>query len=76
MRDLYNINTRNRDDDIDELECLEDDLEERLYSAKNMIDLAILALYSCQELLPTALEEAYYKLQRIVDDYCIIGEVE
>ena len=59
---------------LDEPEYMDNDLEERLYSAKNMIDLAILALYSCQELLPTALEEAYYKLQRIVDDYCVVGE--
>jgi len=71
MTDLYDINTRNSDEDepID----MDDDLEERLYSAKNMIDLAILALYSCQELVPTALEEAYYKLQKLVDDYCVIG---
>jgi len=72
MTDLYDINTRNRDDE--EPTELDDDLEERLYSAKNMIDLAILALYSCQELLPTALEEAYYKLQKLVDDYCVTPE--
>ena len=55
MTELYDINTRNSDEDepID----MDDDLEERLYSAKNMIDLAILALYSCQELVPTALVE-------------------
>jgi len=53
---------------------MDNDLEERLYSAKNMIDLAILALYSCQELIPTALEEACYKLQKLVDDYCVIHE--
>ncbi len=58
----------------DESADTDNDLEERLYSAKNMIDLALLALYSCQELLPTALEEAYYKLQRLIDDYCCIGE--
>jgi len=72
MTTLYEINTRNRDDE--EPTDLDNDLEERLYSAKNMIDLAILALYSCQELLPTALEEAYYKLQKLVDDYCVIQE--
>jgi len=72
MTDLYDINTRNRTED--ELMDMDNDLEERLYSAKNMIDLAILALYSCQGLLPTALEEAYYKLQKLVDDYCVIGE--
>ena len=58
----------------DELEEMDNELEERLYSAKNMIDLALLALYSCQDLLPTALEEAYYKLQTLVDDYCVIRE--
>jgi len=75
MTTLYEINTRNRGvKELDEPEYMDNDLEERLYSAKNMIDLAILALYSCQELLPTALEEAYYKLQKLVDDYCAIGE--
>jgi len=77
MTTLYETNTRNRGKKEEELEepvDLDNDLEERLYSAKNMIDLAILALYSCQELLPTALEEAYYKLQRLVDDYCVKGD--
>jgi len=59
---------------LDEPEYMDNDLEERLYSAKNMIDLAILALYSCQELVPTALEEAYYKLQKLLDDYCVTKE--
>ncbi len=71
MTDLYDINTRNRKDEPTEMD---NDLEERLYSARNMIDLALLALYSCQELLPTAIEEAYYKLQKLVDDYCVKGE--
>ena len=73
MTTLYEINTRNRGkkEEPDEPTEMDNDLEERLYSAKNMIDLAILALYSCPELLPTALEEAYYKLQRLVDDYCV-----
>ena len=72
MTDLYDVNTMNRGEkqELDEPIEMDNDLEERLYSAKNMIDLAILALYSCQELLPTALEEAYYKLQRLIDDYC------
>ena len=74
MTTLYEINTRNKGkkEELDEPIDMDNDLEERLYSTKNMIDLAILALYSCQELLPTALEEAYYKLQKLVDDYCII----
>ena len=70
MTDLYDVNTMNRGEK-DEPVDMDNDLEERLYSAKNMIDLAILALYSCQELLPTALEESYYKLQKLVDDYCV-----
>jgi len=74
MTDFYDINVKN--EEKDEPEEMDNDLEERLYSSKNMIDLAILAFYSCQELVPTALEEAYYKLQRLVDDYCIIRERE
>ena len=75
MIDLYNKNRRDREDkEMTEPVELDNDLEERLYSARNMIDLAILALYSCQDLVPTALEEVYYKLQKLVDDYCIIGE--
>jgi len=76
MTDLYDVNTRNRGEkaEIKEPVEMDNDLEERLYSARNMIDLALLALYSCQELIPTALEEAYYKLQKIVDDYCVIKE--
>ncbi len=55
--------------------CLENDLEERLLSTRNMIDLALLALIENKhELIPTALEEAYYKLQRLVDDYCVERE--
>lgn len=68
MTSLYEINTRNRNED--EPTDMDNDLEERLYSARNMIDLTLLALYSCQELIPTALEEAFYKLQKLVDDYC------
>jgi len=71
MTDLYDVNTMNRGED--EPTEMDNDLEERLYSAKNMIDLALLALYNCQELLPTAIEEAYYKMQKIMDDYCVEG---
>ena len=72
MTDLYDV-TMNREED-EPIE-MENDLEERLYSAKNMIDLAILALYTnSHDLLPTAIEGAYYKLQKIVDDYCVTGE--
>jgi len=89
MTTLYDINTRNRGEDEpeemdipigevkrgDEPEYMDNDLEERLYSAKNLIDLAILALYTNSHyLLPTAIEETYYKLQKLVDDYCVINE--
>ena len=47
-------------------------LEETLLSARNMIDLTLLALYhDCHHLIPTALENAYEKLQLLVDDYCV-----
>lgn len=51
---------------------LDNDLEERLYSARNMIDLTLLAL-NCNrhELLATGIEETFYKLQDLMDDYCI-----
>ena len=70
--DLHDINTRNDEEPIGiEDDCnWDNDLEEMLYSAKNMIDLALLALYSCPELVPTALEAACDKLQILVDDYC------
>jgi hypothetical protein len=54
-------------------EC-DNDLEERLFSARNMIDLALLAFDEGKhELIPTAIEDAYYKLQWLVDDYCVEG---
>ena len=53
---------------------MDNDLEERLLSMRNMIDLALLALHENRhELLPTALEEAHYKSQMIIDSYCIKG---
>ena len=73
MTDLYDINTRNKEED--EPTEMDNDLEERLYSAKNMIDLAILAFYTNSHyLLPTAIEDAFYKLQKLMDDYCVIGK--
>jgi len=61
----------------DEPTEMDNDLEERLYSAKNMIDLALLAFYTnSHQLIPTAIEDTFYKLQKLVDDYCVIGEVE
>lgn len=59
----------------DEPTELENDLEERLLSARNMIDLTILALYNDRpELIPTGIEETYSKMQGLLEDYCIIGE--
>jgi len=56
-----------------EPEYLENDLEERLLSARNMIDLALLAFENDRhELIPTAIEESYHKLQLLVDDYCVV----
>ena len=58
-----------------EPEYLENDLEERLWSVRNMIDLALLAFESDRhDLIPTAIEEAYYKIQILLDDYCIVDE--
>ncbi len=54
--------TRNPDD-----ECYD-----TLSSAKNMIDLALLAIDNDRDdLVPTAIEEAYEKIQMLVDEYCI-----
>ena len=51
---------------------LDNDLEERLLSARNMIDLALLAFqHDRHELLPTALEELFYKSQVLIDNYCV-----
>ena len=51
---------------------LNNDLEERLLSARNMIDLTLLAFTEDRhELIPTGIEEAYYKLQFLMDDYCV-----
>jgi len=76
MTDLYEINTRNRKrEKEDEPTDMDNDLEERLYSIKNDIDLALLAFYTNSHyLISTAIEDAFYKLQKLVDDYCVIGE--
>ncbi len=51
---------------------LDNDLEERLISARNMIDLTILAFEQNQHrLIPTGLEELFYKAQSLLDDYCV-----
>uniref|UniRef100_A0A6M3KDR2 Uncharacterized protein n=1 Tax=viral metagenome TaxID=1070528 RepID=A0A6M3KDR2_9ZZZZ len=56
---------------------MDNELEERLYSAKNMIDLALLAFYTNSHyLIPTAIEDTFYKLQKLVDDYCVTEEGE
>ena len=54
-------------------EC-DSDLEERLLGAKHDIELTLLAFYDDDmELVPTGIENAFYKLQRLVDDYCVEG---
>ncbi len=61
--------------DNDEPQELDNDLEERLLSLRNMIDLALLAFNEERmELIATALEEVFYKAQKLTDDYCIIEE--
>lgn len=51
---------------------LDNDLEERLLSLRNMIDLTLLALEQDRhELIPTGLEESFCKAQKLLDDYCI-----
>ena len=58
MTTLYEINTRNRDD---EPEYMDNDLEERLLTARNGIELALLALHEDKrELLPTVLRDAVF----------------
>ena len=57
--------------DPEPTEC-DSDLEERLLSAKHDIELVLLAFYEDQmELVPTGIENAFYKLQHLVDDYCV-----
>lgn len=52
---------------------MDNDLENRLESARNIIDLTLLALNNDRhELIPTGLEELLYRAQLLVDDYCII----
>jgi hypothetical protein len=58
---------------IEKLE-MDNDLEERLLSIRNMVDLALLAFHEDKhELLPTALEEVFYKAQEILDNYCVVS---
>ena len=61
----------NKDEPVE----LDNDLEERLLSLRNMVDLALLAFNSDRhELLPTVLEEIYIKAQSLLQDYCIVDE--
>ena len=44
-----------------------------LLSTRNMIDLALLAINNEEDnLVPTAIEEAYQKIQDLIDNYCIV----
>lgn len=57
---------------MEEPKELDNDLEERLLSLRNMIDLTLLALTEDKhELIPTGLEESFYKIQLLIQDYCI-----
>ena len=59
--------------EIDEPTELKNDLEERLLAARNMIDLTLLAFrMGKHDLISTGIEESYYKLQKLLDDYCIV----
>ena len=54
----------------EEPEYMDNDFEERVWSARNMIDLVLLSLNEDRhDLIPTALEEAFIKLQWLIDDY-------
>lgn len=57
---------------VDEPTELDNDLEERILSLRNMLDLALLAFSADKhELISTALEESFHKIQKLVDDYCV-----
>lgn len=59
----------------DEPTDLANDLQERIHSIINLLNLADLALMENRhELIPTALEIAFEKLQWLLDDYCIVDE--
>jgi len=61
----------------EEPEFLENDLEERLLSARNMIDLTLLALNNDRhELIATGIEELFYKTQGLPDDYCLVSQLD
>ncbi len=53
---------------------LNNDLEERILSIENLLELGRLALNEDRhELIPTAIETAFEELQYLVDDYCVIS---
>ena len=57
----------------DEPTEMDNDLEERLLSLRNMIDLVLLALeHNRHELISTGLEESFCKVQRLMDNYCVV----
>ena len=57
---------------MDEPTELDNDLEERLLSLRNMIDLTLLALTEDRhELIPTGIEESFHKIQLLLQDYCM-----
>ena len=51
---------------------MDNDLEERLISSRNLIELTLLAFYNDRhELMPTTIEELYYKTYLLLEDYCV-----
>ncbi len=51
---------------------LDNDLEERIFSIINLLHLPQISLLADrQELIPTALEVAFEKMQWLFDDYCV-----
>ena len=52
---------------------LDNELEERLLSAKYHIELALMAIENDRmDLVPTVIEGAYYLMQKLLDGYCIV----
>ena len=51
---------------------MDNDLEERLLSCRNLLDLDLMAFHEDKhELIPTSLEALFEKVQLIIDDYCV-----
>lgn len=52
---------------------MNNDLEEKLLSMRNLIELALLAFHNDRhELIPTAIENAHWLSQALIDNYCVV----